>query len=71
MRTPAVLFALYLLVGLLLLTFAVASRGKASRSQAIAGIPTGDRLDAWLLLFIALLWPVWLLATLLRKHPKS
>ena len=71
MSIPAILFALYLVIGLLLLTLAGAWRGKASRSQAISGFPSGDQLDAWLLLFIALLWPVWLLATLMRKHPKS
>ena len=71
MSTPAILFSIYILVGLILMIFAVASPGKEKRTKGFALFGVGDGLDAGLMIFVALLWPVWLLAILAKKGPKA
>jgi hypothetical protein len=67
MSTPGILFSIYFFIGLLLMVVAVASRGKEKRTKDFAMFGSGGAPDAVLLLFIALLWPVWILALLGRK----
>ena len=71
MSTPATLFVVYIGIGLLLMVFAVASRGKEKRTKGfeIHTFNPVDGIDAGLLIFTALLWPVWLLAILVKKKP--
>ena len=69
MSTPAILFSIYLLVGLILMIFAVATPGKEKRAKGFASLGAGDGFDAGLMIFVALLWPVWLLAMLGKKAP--
>jgi len=71
MSTPAIAFSIYLLIGLLLMTVAVASPGKEKRTKGFELLGAGTGLDAGLLIFIAILWPVWLLAALAKKKPKE
>ncbi len=71
MSTPAILFSIYILAGLILMIFAVASPGKEKRTKGFASFGLGHGLDAGLMIFIALLWPVWLLAILAKKGPKA
>ena len=67
MSTSAIAFGIYLGVGVLLLVLVLATRTK---EKGLAGFESGgggDVIDAWLLIFITVLWPVWLLAWLLKK----
>lgn len=66
MSTPAILLSVYFLVGLLLMSFAMVSRGKEKRGRDFDFV-TGEVTAAWLLVFIALLWPIWLIALISRK----
>lgn len=71
MSTTAILFIAYLVTGLVLMVFAVASRGNRERTKGLDSLDNGDALDAGLMIFIALLWPVWLLMILSKKNPPS
>jgi hypothetical protein len=64
MSTPAILFSVYFFIGLLLVTVAVASPGNRKRTKRfrLFAIGGGDGFDAGLLIFIAVLWPIWLVA---------
>ncbi len=69
MSTPAILFGIYLLIGLVLMVVAVAAPGKRERTKYVepsAGGGNGD-FDAGLLIIIALLWPLWLVSLFLQK----
>lgn len=70
MSTPAILFSVYFFIGLILMIVAAASPGKEKSAKGFAAFGTGDGLDACLMIFVALLWPVWLLVMLARKEPK-
>ena len=59
MSTPAIIFSVYFAIGLLLMVVAVAAPGKERRTKPFAAAGTGDGIDAALLIFIAVLWPVW------------
>ena len=67
MSTPATGFGLYLGIGLLMLTVAVASNKNRKRNEHLDLVSTGTALSAGYLIFIALLWPIWLLAALVKK----
>lgn len=69
MSTGAIAFGLYFGIGLLLLVLVIATRAK---EKGLAGFEVGgggDAIDAWLLIFIAILWPVWIIVWLM-KEPK-
>ena len=70
MSIPAILFSIYLVIGLLLMVVAVASPGKEKRTKGFEASGGGDVFDAGLLLFIALLWPIWIFTSLMKKDPK-
>jgi hypothetical protein len=70
MSTPAILCSIYFVIGLLLMVVVVASPGKEKRTKSFWMFGSGDALEAGLLIFIALLWPVWLLTSLGKKDPK-
>ena len=70
MSIAAILFMIYFAIGLLLMTIAVASPGKEKRTKGFETAGGGDALDAGLLIFIALLWPIWLITCLLKKKHK-
>ena len=46
---------------------AVAGPGKEKRTKGFAGFGTGDGFDMSIFIFIALLWPIWLLLGLSKK----
>ena len=73
MSVPAMLFFAYFGVGLLLMTIAVATPGKEKRTKWWGGIAfiTGDGFDAGLLIFIALLWPIWLIVILAKRSRRK
>lgn len=71
MSPEAVLFFIYFIVGLLLVIVAVATPGKERRAENFGPMGTGTGLDAWLLIFIALLWPIWLLTLLAKERRKD
>lgn len=71
MSTPAILFSVYILVGLILMIVAVASPGKEKRTKGFTPLGAGDPLEAGLFLFVALLWPIWLLVMLKKKEPRK
>ena len=66
MSTPAVIFSVYFFTGLLLAVVALATRSKEKRDKSI-DISTGSSVDAGLLIFIAVLWPIWLLIAFLKS----
>lgn len=70
MSTPAILFGIYFGTGLLLMIVAVATPGKETRTKGFEGFGLGSGFDAGLLIFIALLWPLWLVS-LLGKETKK
>jgi hypothetical protein len=70
MSTSAILFAAYFIAGLCFCVVAVASHGKERRSQYFDA-SDGTAVGAGLLIFIALLWPVWLLGLLARSSDKK
>lgn len=70
MSIPAILFLVYFVIGLLLMVVAVASPGKEKRTKGFEASGGGDAFDAGLLMFIALLWPLWLFTLLMKKDPK-
>ena len=71
MSTGAIAFGIYFGIGLLLLTLVIATRAK---EKGLGGFESGgggaDVVDAWLLIFIAVLWPVWLFVWLSKKDSK-
>lgn len=71
MSGPAIAFSVYFGIGLLLMIVAVASPGKEKRTKGFEPAGGGDAVDAALLIFIALLWPIWLLSLFNKKDPKS
>lgn len=70
MSAPTILFSIYFFIGLILMIVAIASHGKEKRTKGLTAFGTGDGLDAGLMIFVALLWPVWLLAMLTKKEPR-
>lgn len=70
MNIPAILFGVYFGVGLILMIVAMASPGKERRGKRFTPAGTGDIADAVLLIFVALLWPLWLISLLGKKEPK-
>ena len=70
MSIPALLFSVYFIAGLCFCVVAVATRGKERRSQYFDA-SDGTAVGAGLLIFIALLWPVWLLSLLARSDDKK
>jgi hypothetical protein len=70
MSTPAILFGVYFGIGLLLMIVAVAAPGKERRTKSFGPAAGGDSIDAALLIFIALLWPLWLLSLLGKTSKK-
>ena len=71
MSTPAIAFSIYIFIGLFLMIVVVASPKKEKRTKGFESLGAGTGLDAGLLIFIAILWPVWLLAALANKKPKE
>ena len=71
MSTPAILFGIYLGIGLLLMIVAVATSGKEKRTKGYVPYGVGDGVDAGLMIFVALLWPVWILSLLAKKEPPA
>jgi len=70
MSTPAILFGIYIGIGLLLMIVAVAAPGKEKRTKGSEALGGGDGIDAALMIFIALLWPLWL-GLLVSKQSKK
>jgi hypothetical protein len=64
------IFASYFAVGLILMAIAVATRGKERRAKYL-DISHASPVDAGLMIFIALLWPVWLLMALLSDDDRK
>jgi hypothetical protein len=54
-----------------MMIFAVASRGNRARTKDFMPTGGGDGLDFALLVFIALLWPVWLISLLSNDEPRK
>lgn len=71
MSTAANLFLVYLLVGLVLMVIAVATRRTNMGTKETDDLGTGDKFDATLLLFIALMWPIWLVTVFAGKSPRE
>jgi len=69
MSTSATLFGIYLLIGLVLMAVAVATPGKRERTKYFEPSAGGGNggFDAGLLIFVALLWPLWLISLFLQK----
>ena len=68
MSTPAILFSIYFAIGLLLMVVAVASPGKERRTRRFEPAGGGDGVDAALLIFIAVLWPLWIVGLFAKKE---
>jgi hypothetical protein len=62
---PTLLFGAYFFIGIILMIVAVATRGKERRAPYL-DVSGGTLVDAALLIFIALLWPFWLIAWLAK-----
>ena len=70
MSAPATLFFIYFGIGMVLCIFAVALPGREKRTKAFSEGASGTPFDAGLLVFVALLWPIWVIS-LLGKGPKE
>lgn len=70
MSTGAIAFGIYFGIGLLLLILVIAIRAKEKGLAGFEAGGGGDVIDAWLLIFIAVLWPVWLVVWLTKKESK-
>lgn len=70
MSTPAILFGVYLGIGLILMIIAVATPGKERRTKGFEASGGGDGFDAGLMIFIALLWPLWVASLLARSSKR-
>ena len=70
MSTPAILFSIYFGLGMISMIIAVASPGKEERTK-VFGPVGGTDFDLAVLLFIALLWPLWILSLLGKKDPPA
>jgi hypothetical protein len=71
MSTPAILFSIYFAIGLVLMIIALATSGKERRAKRFAPAGSGDITDAGLLIFVALLWPIWLISLLGKEETKQ
>jgi len=67
MNAPVIAFSIYFSIGILLIVVAVAKHGRERKTKGFEPGASGDVVDAWLLIFMALLWPVWLLLSLGKK----
>jgi hypothetical protein len=56
---------------MILMIVAVASRGNRERTKDFTPAGVGDGFDFALMVFIALLWPVWLISLLSKDEPKK
>ncbi len=68
MSNAAIGFGIYFAIGLLLMIVVLATRAK---EKGLAGFEVGgggDVVDAWLLIFTVLLWPVWAIVWLTKKE---
>ena len=65
MSLSAIILSVYLVVGLILLVVYVAAPGKERRTRPFA---PGDGMD---MVLLSLLWPIWLIGWMLRKHDRS
>lgn len=71
MSTSAILFSVYFFIGLVLMVVAVASPGKEKRTKGLGGFSLGGEIGAGLMIFIALLWPIWIMTLLGKKEPPA
>ena len=71
LSTPAILFSVYLFIGLVLMIVAVAAPGREKRTRGFEAGGSGSAIDAGLMIFIAVLWPIWGIAWLLKKERKD
>ncbi len=71
MSIPAFLFGAYLGIGLVLMVVTVAIPSKEERAKRCGSAEGGTELDFALLLFIALLWPIWIVSLLSKKEPPA
>jgi hypothetical protein len=69
MSVPAILFGIYFFIGLLLMVAAVAKPGREKRIKGFEAGGSGDEVDAGIMIFIALLWPLWLAGLAAKKEP--
>lgn len=70
MSTSATLFAIYFFIGLTLLVVAIAVRSKERRAKDHGPLGASE-FDAAIVLFIALLWPLWLLWMVCKDKDSS
>ena len=66
MSAGATWFGIYFGIGLILMILTLASHRGRKRAELLAG-GAPDELSAVLLIFVALLWPVWLIAMLTKR----
>lgn len=70
MSTPSILFTCYFMIGLVLMVVAVATRGKERRAEFL-DISQGSPVDAGMMIFIVLLWPIWLFGALAKDDDQK
>ena len=71
MSTQAKLFAAYFGIGLLLMVLAFISRRATRGLKTLDPLVDAGHIAAGMLIFIALLWPVWLVALMFQKDGDS
>jgi hypothetical protein len=70
MSLPATIFAIYFGIGLLLMVVALVSSKTRDAGKALDPLVGADEISAGILIFIALLWPLWLFAALTKDEDK-
>lgn len=70
MTSAATAFGIYFGIGLLLMTLALVTRAKEKGLRGFESGGSGDAMEAWLLVLIAILWPIWVIVWIMKKEEK-
>jgi hypothetical protein len=67
MSTVGTLFTIYIAVGLICMIFALATSGKEKRAKRFIAWAPGDEFSFVIMLLVAAVWPIWLIAMLVKE----
>ena len=71
MNLPALILSAYFAIGLSLMIVMLDRSGREQRARGEAGPEGRPRIEVGRLIFIALLWPIWLLFSRTRGRKRS
>ena len=67
MSTAGTLFTIYIVAGLICMIFALATSKKEERAKRFLAWAPGDEFSFVIILLVAVVWPIWLIAMLVKE----